>query len=161
MGKQHLCSFLMAAAFFLVAVPPTEAPVRCAMAKNNEVLRVLKAGDIRKGEFLLIYFGALGECQKCTQSASTTAECVASKTHFIVKYIAVVRCSRELEISEYKREFGWPYPAIRELDSTRALLQVPSNARYALFDSAGNQLGIINENEFLTQDCERLAARLR
>lgn len=97
---------------------------------QNQMLDTLKSiTNIQKDEFLLITYQNPSTCIKCYIEPFELINSIDNqKGSRKFKYIALVRCDRDIELKVFARETGWKYYVYRDDGSAKEKLKASSKA---------------------------------
>lgn len=118
---------------------------------------IKKAIDYNRDIFITL-FVKFGECDKCVKMPMIAYNCAINKLkdqkiNLNPKIIAIVRCSRELELKRFTKLYSWNSHIMIDKGDVLNNLNLPENTRLAIFNKDSCIKFWYSESQF---DCDSL-----
>jgi thiol-disulfide isomerase/thioredoxin len=111
------------------------------LTKNNLFNKIKDETQLKKNEILVIVYLYPGSCSKCYMEPIKLVEYMeANKDKLSFKYIALVKCDREVELNTYRKNTGWKYYLFLDDGDSRKNLKSSPNSLMSFFDFRGKLL---------------------
>ena len=132
---------------------------------DNDYFENLKKRTLLENdEKLIIIFHDLGSCTKCFLARMSKIKCALKEIkkkdmsgNIRLKYLALVYCSREIELNIFKDNYDWRGYMGVDRGEARFKLGLKTNVKIAVFNSKGNCLGHFDDEEYNNpKDCQEL-----
>ncbi len=93
-----------------IIVPLLFVIVISALSRNSLFNEIAKLSGLNENEFLLVVYLNPATCVKCYIEPFDIINYIEkNKRKAKFKYLAMVKCDREIELKVFKRETGWKY----------------------------------------------------
>ena len=100
-----------------------------------------KTADLKKNEKLAVIYQTNGSCIKCyMQPTAQIAKMQEEGKIGKVKILALVRCSRDIELQVFKKNHEWNHYMYRDDGTAKKKLGVKKGSYLTIFDSGGKLL---------------------
>jgi hypothetical protein len=97
--------------------------------------------DLKPDENLAVIYQTNGACIKCYMQPNNKIEEIKKEGKIDkIKIIALVRCSRDLELQIFKKNHGWEHFVARDDGTAKQKLGVQPGSYLTIFDSNGKKL---------------------
>ena len=112
-------------------------------AQNNYFNEIIAHTDLKADELLVITHQNPATCVKCyiePMDIIREIELIKSRRKLKVKFLAIVRCDREIELKVFKREVGWNYYMLVDDGNSMRKLNLQAKTIISIFNSEGKSL---------------------
>jgi len=117
-------------------------------AQSNLFKQIKEKTGLKQNEYLVITYFQLGNCPKCLIEPSEIINHIEnSKKAESVKFVALVRCDREIELKVFKRETDWKYFLFVDDGSSRKQLGAEPSTIVTIINYKGTNILNCNNGE--------------
>ncbi len=110
-------------------------------ADSTLFLKLKETTALKEGEKLAVIYQTNGSCIKCYMKPTDKIKKMQEKGKLgDVKILALVRCSRDIELQVFKKNHGWKNYTYRDDGTAKKKLGVKSGSYLTIFDFDGNIL---------------------
>ncbi len=132
-------------------------------AQSNLFVQLKEKTALKQNEFLVIAYFQLGNCSKCLiEPFEIINQIEKSRKATKVKFVALVKCDREIELKIFTRESDWKYFTYVDDGTARNNLGAEPSAIVSILNYNGTNIlnckkddirkNIKKINEFLSKD---------
>ncbi|MFH1050359.1 MAG: hypothetical protein V1779_05435 [bacterium] len=128
---------------------------------SNLFNKLKEKSSLKKDEYLIVIYFQIGNCPKCLiEPFEIINQIEKSKKVGNVKFIALVRCDREIELKVFIRETDWKYYTFLDDGTARNNLGGEPSSIVTILNYKGNNILNCNNKE-MNKNIKKINAFLK